>query len=157
MRPLIPAPATHQVCAGGVNKQLLLCRFRPQYPQEVYRLILSHLDENQRVLAVDVATGNGQAAVHLAEYFKQVRQPVTACTEGCIGTVLDLACPAADNDQVSWTMQVSMLSKLSWIRRPPLHIKGFFLVDTPALWCSCRSLQLTATSINCSMPCQQLT
>jgi ubiquinone/menaquinone biosynthesis C-methylase UbiE len=38
----------------------------------VYSIILSHLKDNQRDLAVDVATGSGQAAVQLAEHFKQV-------------------------------------------------------------------------------------
>lgn len=47
-------------------------KFRPRYPHQVYDIILSHLSEGQRGLAVDVATGNGQAAVQLAEHFKQV-------------------------------------------------------------------------------------
>jgi hypothetical protein len=34
--------------------------FRPQYAQEVYDIILQHLDAHQRELAVDVATGSGQ-------------------------------------------------------------------------------------------------
>jgi hypothetical protein len=48
------------------------CRFRPRHPHQVYDIILSHLGADQRSLAVDVATGSGQAAVQLAEDFKQV-------------------------------------------------------------------------------------
>jgi len=51
---------------------LLPFRFRPRYPQQVYDIILGHLGSDQRNMAVDVATGSGQAAVQLAEYFKQV-------------------------------------------------------------------------------------
>lgn len=46
--------------------------FRPRYPKEVYEIILAHLNQDQRSLAVDVATGSGQAAVQLAEHFSQV-------------------------------------------------------------------------------------
>jgi hypothetical protein len=38
----------------------------------VYDLILQHLGPEQRKLAVDVATGSGQAAVQLAAFFEQV-------------------------------------------------------------------------------------
>jgi hypothetical protein len=38
----------------------------------VYDIILSYIDDSQRHLAVDVATGSGQAAVQLADHFKQV-------------------------------------------------------------------------------------
>lgn len=47
-------------------------RFRPRYPPEVWDIILSHLSADQRGLAVDVATGSGQAAVTLAQHFGQV-------------------------------------------------------------------------------------
>lgn len=40
--------------------------------QEVYDVILQHLKEDERKLAVDVATGSGQAAVQLADFFTQV-------------------------------------------------------------------------------------
>jgi ubiquinone/menaquinone biosynthesis C-methylase UbiE len=43
----------------------------------VYDIILSHLGKDQRNLAVDVATGSGQAAVQLAQHFKQVQAGAT--------------------------------------------------------------------------------
>lgn len=45
-------------------------RFRPQYPRELFALIAEQAPNEQ--LAVDCATGNGQAAVALAEFFQQV-------------------------------------------------------------------------------------
>jgi ubiquinone/menaquinone biosynthesis C-methylase UbiE len=43
---------------------------RPTYPREIFEFIVGLVDE--RNLAWDCATGNGQAAVVLADYFKQV-------------------------------------------------------------------------------------
>lgn len=45
-------------------------QFRPSYPDEMIRLIISHSKNNEN--ALDVATGNGQVAVKLADYFKKV-------------------------------------------------------------------------------------
>jgi SAM-dependent methyltransferase len=45
-------------------------RFRPQYPADLYRHLVSLCNETGS--AWDCATGNGQAAVVLAEYFDQV-------------------------------------------------------------------------------------
>lgn len=45
-------------------------KFRPVYPQALYDYILSFVAE--RECGLDVATGNGQAAVVLATYFKKV-------------------------------------------------------------------------------------
>lgn len=48
----------------------LYAKYRPTYPKELYEYILSFvLDKN---IAWDCATGNGQAAVVLADYFKKV-------------------------------------------------------------------------------------
>lgn len=46
------------------------CRFRPDYPEALYQYILKFT--LNRDLAWDVGTGNGQAAVKLAQYFKKV-------------------------------------------------------------------------------------
>jgi ubiquinone/menaquinone biosynthesis C-methylase UbiE len=43
---------------------------RPTYPREIFEFIVGLVDE--RNLAWDCATGNGQAAIVLADYFKQV-------------------------------------------------------------------------------------
>jgi len=48
----------------------LYARFRPTYPKELYDYILSFV--NEKDIAWDCATGNGQAAVVLADYFKKV-------------------------------------------------------------------------------------
>jgi ubiquinone/menaquinone biosynthesis C-methylase UbiE len=48
----------------------LYARYRPTYPKELYEYILSFV--NEKNTAWDCATGNGQAAVVLAEYFKKV-------------------------------------------------------------------------------------
>ena len=45
-------------------------KYRPHYPLALYEYILSFVEH--RETALDVATGNGQAAVALAAYFKQV-------------------------------------------------------------------------------------
>lgn len=44
--------------------------FRPTYPKELYDFIFSHL--NGRRKAWDCATGNGQVAGYLADYFEEV-------------------------------------------------------------------------------------
>jgi SAM-dependent methyltransferase len=44
--------------------------FRPVYPPALYDFLLSQCD--QRDLACDVGTGNGQVAAHLAQHFAQV-------------------------------------------------------------------------------------
>ena len=48
----------------------LYARYRPHYPKELYDYILSFVKEKN--IAWDCATGNGQAAVVLADHFKKV-------------------------------------------------------------------------------------
>jgi len=48
----------------------LYARYRPTYPKELYDHILSFVKE--KGIAWDCATGNGQAAVVLADHFKKV-------------------------------------------------------------------------------------
>jgi len=48
----------------------LYAKYRPTYPKELYEYILSFV--NEKNLVWDCATGNGQAAVVLAEHFKKV-------------------------------------------------------------------------------------
>jgi SAM-dependent methyltransferase len=45
-------------------------KFRPQYPRELFQWIAAQAPDDQ--LAVDCATGNGQAALGLAEFFRRV-------------------------------------------------------------------------------------
>ena len=47
-------------------------KYRPEYPPELYRTILQHAKLASRMTAVDVATGSGQAAKDLAQYFQSV-------------------------------------------------------------------------------------
>jgi SAM-dependent methyltransferase len=44
--------------------------FRPQYPRELFEFIASQSRSNEQ--ALDCATGNGQAAIALAEFFQHV-------------------------------------------------------------------------------------
>lgn len=67
-----PAPYSIQVCCKQTAQRY--SQFRPQYPKEVYDIVLQHLGPDQRKLAIDVATGSGQAAVQLAQFFEQVRK-----------------------------------------------------------------------------------
>jgi ubiquinone/menaquinone biosynthesis C-methylase UbiE len=48
----------------------LYAQFRPTYPKELFDYILQFVEE--RKTAWDCATGNGQAATALAEYFEKV-------------------------------------------------------------------------------------
>ena len=48
----------------------LYARYRPTYPKDLYEYILSFVKEKNTVW--DCATGNGQAAVVLADHFKKV-------------------------------------------------------------------------------------
>ncbi len=48
----------------------LYAKYRPTYPIELYEYILSFVREKN--IAWDCATGNGQAAIVLADYFKKV-------------------------------------------------------------------------------------
>ncbi|MEM6377589.1 MAG: class I SAM-dependent methyltransferase [Bacteroidota bacterium] len=45
-------------------------KFRPEYPQALYEVLLSHA--KHRDACWDCGTGNGQVAKELAKYFKQV-------------------------------------------------------------------------------------
>jgi ubiquinone/menaquinone biosynthesis C-methylase UbiE len=46
-------------------------RYRPTYPVELFEFLLGFVEEREVVW--DCGTGNGQAALVLAEYFKQVK------------------------------------------------------------------------------------
>jgi ubiquinone/menaquinone biosynthesis C-methylase UbiE len=52
------------------NQSDLYARYRPHYPKELFDYIVSFV--NNRDTAWDCATGNGQAASVLADYFEQV-------------------------------------------------------------------------------------
>lgn len=61
--------------------------FRPSYPKELYEIIFKFCDFSEKPeQALDVATGSGQAAVVLAEYFQRVSRTeyykvIHACTK----------------------------------------------------------------------------
>jgi ubiquinone/menaquinone biosynthesis C-methylase UbiE len=52
------------------DQSKLYAQFRPSYPQELFSYILQFVEE--RKTAWDCATGNGQAATVLADYFEKV-------------------------------------------------------------------------------------
>lgn len=45
-------------------------KFRPQYPEEMIRYLISFVDNKS--IALDLATGNGQVAHKLSAHFKNV-------------------------------------------------------------------------------------
>ena len=45
-------------------------KFRPQYPRALFEFVAANSPNNE--VALDCATGNGQAAVALAEFFQKV-------------------------------------------------------------------------------------
>ncbi|MGH2622880.1 MAG: class I SAM-dependent methyltransferase, partial [Sphingobacterium sp.] len=48
----------------------IYAKFRPSYPYELYNYL--HSLTNQHTLAWDCGTGNGQSAIHLADFYDQV-------------------------------------------------------------------------------------
>ena len=47
-------------------------KYRPEYPPELYKAILHRAKVPARDVAVDIATGSGQAAKGLSNYFTKV-------------------------------------------------------------------------------------
>eukprot|EP01026_Neomeris_dumetosa_P027614 TRINITY_DN2243_c1_g1_i8.p1 TRINITY_DN2243_c1_g1~~TRINITY_DN2243_c1_g1_i8.p1 ORF type:complete len:151 (-),score=6.62 TRINITY_DN2243_c1_g1_i8:35-487(-) len=47
-------------------------KFRPRYPEHLYDVIFQYSGKMDGQLAVDIATGNGQAANSLAKHFQHV-------------------------------------------------------------------------------------
>ena len=65
-------PVPQHVSVGFGKQGASYAKFRPDYPQELYTLILAPSKPTQRHLAIDVATGSGQAARTLGAYFGRV-------------------------------------------------------------------------------------
>lgn len=63
------AAALHRLFDKGAASY---AKFRPEYPSELYRTILQHARLASTALAVDIATGSGQAAKDLTQHFDQV-------------------------------------------------------------------------------------
>lgn len=78
----IQAPSQEDVCVAPAGRKSnpmkdrfsqhasQYAAFRPTYPHELYEFLLSQVSSRQ--IAWDCATGNGQVAVDLSPYFKQV-------------------------------------------------------------------------------------
>lgn len=64
--------APQQVPVGFGKQGASYARFRPDYPPDLYKLILAPSKPAERRLAIDVATGSGQAARNLSAYFQKV-------------------------------------------------------------------------------------
>ncbi|KAK9866204.1 hypothetical protein WJX84_005119 [Apatococcus fuscideae] len=47
-------------------------QFRPTYPPQLYQVVLEYAQLARQTICLDIATGQGQAAVELAKRFKQV-------------------------------------------------------------------------------------
>jgi len=74
----------------------LYARYRPTYPKELYDYVLSFVKE--KLIAWDCATGNGQAAIVLSQYFKKVIATDISAAQIDKATVKEnieyLVCPA---------------------------------------------------------------
>ena len=58
---------------GNETISLQYALFRPTYPDELYKTILSYCSRSsKRELAVDVACGSGQSTKPLTKWYKQV-------------------------------------------------------------------------------------
>ena len=70
---MMMAHAAPQHAPVGFGKQgASYAKFRPDYPQDLYNLILAPSKPTERRLAIDVATGSGQAARGLSAHFERV-------------------------------------------------------------------------------------
>lgn len=55
------------------NQAVAYSKFRPNYPQELFDIILTYCDlSDGNQTALDLATGTGQTAIQLAKTFSQV-------------------------------------------------------------------------------------
>ena len=62
----------HQAPVEFGKQGAAYAKFRPDYPEDLYKIVLAPLKPAARALAVDVATGSGQAAKALSAYFEKV-------------------------------------------------------------------------------------
>lgn len=63
---------------SGSVQALKYGQYRPSYPKELYTNIFDFSGEGSRQLAVDIATGTGQAAVELAGMVSCCQGPTSA-------------------------------------------------------------------------------
>jgi ubiquinone/menaquinone biosynthesis C-methylase UbiE len=97
----------------------LYARYRPTYPKELYEYILSFVKEKN--IAWDCATGNGQAAVDLADHFKKVIATDISAAQIEKATAKDnieyLVCPAESTPFEENTFDlVTVAQAYHWIK-----------------------------------------
>src|SRR5436190_23107769 len=97
----------------------LYARYRPTYPKELYEYILSFVKEKNT--AWDCATGNGQAAVVLADHFKKVIATDISAAQIEKATLKDnieyLVCPAESTPFEENTFDlVTVAQAYHWIK-----------------------------------------
>jgi ubiquinone/menaquinone biosynthesis C-methylase UbiE len=97
----------------------LYARYRPTYPKELYEYILSFVKEKNT--AWDCATGNGQAAVVLADHFKKVIATDISAAQIEKATLKDnieyLVCPAESTPFKENTFDlVTVAQAYHWIK-----------------------------------------
>ncbi|HMK18203.1 MAG TPA: class I SAM-dependent methyltransferase [Chitinophagaceae bacterium] len=97
----------------------LYARYRPTYPKELYDHILSFVQEKNT--AWDCATGNGQAAVVLADHFKKVIATDISAAQIEKATLKDnieyLVCPAESTPFEENTFDlVTVAQAYHWIK-----------------------------------------
>lgn len=126
----------------------LYARFRPDYPQELYDFLLNHT--TGRDLALDCATGNGQAAVVLARHFKKVigidisenqllNAPKVENLEYRIGNVEDSQLPPGSFDLIT------VATAIHWFKFDPFF-KEVTRISKPNAIFACWAYRLLRTN-----------
>ena len=116
-------------------------RFRPSYPPQLFEW-LSRLCP-QRQLALDVATGNGQAAVALAQHFEQViasDASAAQLAQAMPAANIDYRCEPAERSSLA-DASVDLLvvaQALHWFDLPAFYAEAQRLLKPNgviAVWC----------------------
>ena len=92
--------------AGLFDRQAVsYAEYRPSYPEDLYRDILKFCNfASKPKIALDIATGNGQAAVELANHFEKV---IGSSADFRVLTLYELSVPTS-------LMECSRKLKLAW-------------------------------------------
>ena len=116
-------------------------RFRPTYPPQLFDWLASLCPERQ--LALDVATGNGQAAVALAQHFEQVIASDASAAQLAQATSaanIDYRCEPAERSSLP-DASVDLLvvaQALHWFDLPAFYAEAQRLLKPQgviAVWC----------------------